>query len=324
MILPSRTGSRCLGLSRGLLVQSMMYYPSYELALHGLCLMPDRLRGVVSPRAEITDRELDILTKAGVVGVRFTRPTGAIIDDRLVRRTHEFGLGMHYLLHNEEQMWAWRNQILASPGKFVIEHLGNPPVEQGVDSATFKFVLECIDTGRCWVKLSPRPSKQETFPFSDVLPLVRQLVARAPNRLLWGSDWPHPVLEVGTGSGYQAAVLSQLARKVCTVEIIPPLAEAAAELLRSLGYDNVSVKAGDGYYGWLECGPFDAIVVTAALEHVPPPLIEQLKPGGRLVMPLGNAYATQQLTVVEKVVAGETKTRSVMLVRFVPFTRSPD
>ena len=134
----------------------------------------------------------------------------------------------------------------------------------------------------------------------------------------------HTVLEVGTGSGYQAAVLSQLARKVCTVEIIPPLAEAAAELLRSLGYDNVSVKAGDGYYGWLECGPFDAIVVTAALEHVPPPLIEQLKPGGRLVMPLGNAYATQQLTVVEKVVAGETKTRSVMLVRFVPFTRSPD
>ena len=113
-------------------------------------------------------------------------------------------------------------------------------------------------------------------------------------------------------------------RKVCTVEIIPPLAEAAAKLLRDLGYDNVSVKVGDGYHGWPECGPFDAIVVTAALEHVPPPLIEQLKPGGRLVMPLGNAYATQQLTVVEKVAAGETKTRSVMLVRFVPFTRSPD
>ena len=181
-----------LGLSRGLLVQSMMYYPGYELALHALCLMPDRLRAVVSPRAGITDREINVLTKAGVVGVRFTRPTGAVIDDRLVRRTHEFGWGMHYLLHDEEQMWAWRNKILGSPGKFLIEHLGNPPVERGVDSATFKFVLECIDTGRCWVKLSPRPSKQETFPFSDVLPLVKQLVARAPNRLLWGSDWPHP------------------------------------------------------------------------------------------------------------------------------------
>jgi protein-L-isoaspartate(D-aspartate) O-methyltransferase len=132
------------------------------------------------------------------------------------------------------------------------------------------------------------------------------------------------VLEVGTGSGYQAAILAQLVRKVCTVEIIPPLAEAAAESLRNLGYNNVSVKVGDGYHGWLECGPFNTIIVTAALEHVPPPLIEQLKVGGRLVMPLGPAHATQQLTVVEKIAAGKTKTRSVVLVRFVPFTRSPD
>jgi protein-L-isoaspartate(D-aspartate) O-methyltransferase len=134
----------------------------------------------------------------------------------------------------------------------------------------------------------------------------------------------HTVLEVGTGSGYQAAILARLVRKVCTVEIIPPLAEAAAKLLKNLGYDNVSVKVGDGYHGWLECGPFDAMIVTAALEHVPPPLIEQLKVGGRLVMPLGAAHATQQLTVVEKIAAGKTKTRSVTLVRFVPFTRSPD
>jgi protein-L-isoaspartate(D-aspartate) O-methyltransferase len=132
------------------------------------------------------------------------------------------------------------------------------------------------------------------------------------------------VLEVGTGSGYQAAILAQLVRKVCTVEIIPPLAEAAAESLRNLGYNNVSVKVGDGYHGWLECGPFNAIIVTAALEHVPPPLIEQLKVGGRLVMPLGPAHATQQLTVVEKIAAGKTKTSPVVLVRFVPFTRSPD
>ena len=94
-------------------------------------------------------------------------------------------------------------------------------------------------------------------------------------------------LEVGTGSGYQAAVLAPLVRKVCAVEIIPSLAEAAAKVLRGLGYDNVSVKVGDGYQGWSECSPFDAIIVTAALEHVPPPLIEQLKVGGRLVMPLG-------------------------------------
>jgi 2-pyrone-4,6-dicarboxylate lactonase len=181
-----------LGLQRGLLVQSMMYYPSYEMALHGLSLMPDRLRAVVSPRADISDRELDILTKAGTVGIRFTHPTGETIDKRLVRRTHEFGWSMHYLLHGDEHVAAWRKDILASPGKFIIEHIGNTPVEKGLDHPTFKFVLECLDTGRCWVKLSPRISKEETLPFSDVAPFVKALVARAPNRLLWGSDWPHP------------------------------------------------------------------------------------------------------------------------------------
>jgi protein-L-isoaspartate(D-aspartate) O-methyltransferase len=134
----------------------------------------------------------------------------------------------------------------------------------------------------------------------------------------------HTVLEVGTGSGYQAAILARLTRKVCTIEIIPPLAEAAAKLLRDLGYDNVSVKVGDGYHGWMECGPFDAILVTAALGHVPPPLIEQLKLGGRLVMPLGSARPSQQLTVVEKIAPSETRMRSITLVQFVPFTRSKE
>ena len=132
------------------------------------------------------------------------------------------------------------------------------------------------------------------------------------------------VLEVGTGSGYQAAVLARLVRKVCTVEIVPPLAEAAARVLRELGYDNVSVKVGDGYLGWPECGPFDAIIVTAALDHVPPPLIEQLKVDGRLVMPLGPAHAPQQLTVIEKIAPSETRMRSIILVGFVPFTGSRD
>src|SRR5262245_44368372 len=119
----------------------------------------------------------------------------------------------------------------------------------------------------------------------------------------------HTVLEVGTGSGYQAAILARVARKGCTVEIIPPLA---------------SIQIGDGYHGWLECGPFDAIVVTAALGHVPPPLTEQLKVGGRLVMPLGSIEAPQQLTVVEKIAPSETRMLSITLVRFVPFTRSQD
>ena len=111
-------------------------------------------------------------------------------------------------------------------------------------------------------------------------------------------------------------------RKVCTVEIIPQLAEAAAEVLRELGYDNVSVKVGDGYQGWPQCGPFDAMIVTAALAHVPPPLIEQLKVGGRLVIPLGPVGAPQQLTVIEKIAPSETRVRPIILVAFVPFTRS--
>ena len=147
-----------------------------------------------------------------------------------------------------------------------------------------------------------------------IVALMTQLAEVAPD---------HVVLEVGTGSGYQAAILAHLARKVCTIEIIPPLAEAAAKTLRDLRYDNVSVRLGDGYVGWPECGPFDAIVVTAALGQVPPPLIEQLKVGGRLVMPVGTEYGTQHLTVVEKIAPDKTTTRAVAPVRFVPFTRSP-
>jgi len=132
----------------------------------------------------------------------------------------------------------------------------------------------------------------------------------------------HTALEIGTGSGYQAAILSRLMRKVCTIEIIRPLGETAAKLLRDLGYSNVTVRVGDGFNGWPECGPFNVIIVTAALGHIPPPLIEQLKVGGHLVMPVGSAGATQQLTVVKKVALGKTTTRFIGLVRFVPFTRS--
>ena len=132
------------------------------------------------------------------------------------------------------------------------------------------------------------------------------------------------VLEVGTGSGYQAAILAQLARKVCTIEIVRPLGEAAAKLLKDLGHDNASVRIGDGYAGWPECGPFDAIIVTAALGHVPPPLIDQLKIGGRLVMPVGPTRGGQQLTFVKKTAAGKTETRAVGPVMFVPFTRGKE
>ena len=128
------------------------------------------------------------------------------------------------------------------------------------------------------------------------------------------------VLEIGTGSGYQAAILSRLVADVYTIEIIEPLATRAGQVLKSLGYDNVHVKFGDGYYGWPEQAPFDAIMVTAAASHVPPPLIRQLKPGGRMVIPLGSRFMTQQLMLIEKDRQGQVFTREILPVAFVPLT----
>ena len=128
-------------------------------------------------------------------------------------------------------------------------------------------------------------------------------------------------LEIGTGSGYQAAVLSPLAKTVCTIEIIPQLGETAARRFSDLGYANVRARIGDGYFGWPECGPFDAILVTAAAGHVPPPLVQQLRPGGRMVIPVGTAFGPQFLTLVEKTKDGQVTSRQMLAVRFVPLTR---
>ena len=128
------------------------------------------------------------------------------------------------------------------------------------------------------------------------------------------------VLEIGTGSGYQAAILAELGATVCTVEIVEPLAREAAERLRTLGYARVRTRAGDGYYGWEDCGPFDAIIVTAAASHVPPSLVRQLKPGGRMVIPVGPPFLTQYLMLVEKRTDGTILTRQILPVAFVPLT----
>jgi protein-L-isoaspartate(D-aspartate) O-methyltransferase len=128
------------------------------------------------------------------------------------------------------------------------------------------------------------------------------------------------VLEIGTGSGYQAAVLAELGATVATIEIVEPLAVDARERLRRLGYATVTTRAGDGYEGWPERAPFDGIVVTAAASHVPPPLVRQLKAGGRMVIPVGVPFQVQQLLLVEKQRDGTVTTRQVMPVRFVPLT----
>jgi protein-L-isoaspartate(D-aspartate) O-methyltransferase len=134
----------------------------------------------------------------------------------------------------------------------------------------------------------------------------------------------HRVLEVGTGSGYQAAVLAQIVEHVYSIEIESTLAQRASGVLRKLGYDNVTVRAGDGYAGWAEHAPFDVIVITAAPDHVPRPLLDQLKPGGRMVVPVGPIAATQQLRVLEKDAAGNVTSTVVAPVRFVPLRRRDD
>ncbi|HEX22476.1 MAG TPA: protein-L-isoaspartate O-methyltransferase, partial [Chromatiales bacterium] len=130
----------------------------------------------------------------------------------------------------------------------------------------------------------------------------------------------HRILEVGTGSGYQAAILAELVDQVYSIEIIKPLAESAKTRLAGLGYDNARVRLGDGYYGWEERAPFDAIVVTAAASYIPPPLLKQLKPGGRMIIPVGSRFMVQQLVVVEKDLKGKFTTRQILPVRFVPLT----
>ena len=158
---------KTLGLSRGIHVLSMMYKHGYELMLHSLCRFRDRLRGVVCPHPSITDGELEVLTRAGVRGARFAHRMGPSIDPGVLRRSHEQGWSAHYLLRGLEEIEAWRATILASPGRFCLEHMGLPPTAKGVDSEEFRFVRECLDTGRCWLKLSPRISAQDNFPFSD-------------------------------------------------------------------------------------------------------------------------------------------------------------
>lgn len=129
------------------------------------------------------------------------------------------------------------------------------------------------------------------------------------------------VLEIGTGSGYQAAVLAEIVDEVYTIETVEELAERAESTLTDMGYDNIHFRVGDGFYGWEEHAPYDAIIVTAAPEEIPPRLVEQLKEGGRMIIPVGPTSETQELRLITKRKNGKIRTRNLMPVRFVPFTR---
>lgn len=148
-----------------------------------------------------------------------------------------------------------------------------------------------------------------------IVALMTELLTTAPG---------HVVLEVGTGSGYQAAVLARLVARVHSLEIITDLGLQAASRLREMGLDNVEVHLADGYLGWPEAAPYDGIIVTAAAPHVPPPLVEQLKPGGRLVIPVGRSGWSQTLKLLEKTDAGDIRARDILDVAFVPLTGGHD
>jgi protein-L-isoaspartate(D-aspartate) O-methyltransferase len=171
------------------------------------------------------------------------------------------------------------------------------------------------------------PVPQETFAYENrPLPIGEGQTISQPYIVALMTDLLDPkpgdrVLEVGTGSGYQAAILAELVGKVHTIEIVEPLAKRAMQLLSELGYRNVDVRIGDGYGGWPGAGPFDSIIVTAAPAAIPQPLVDQLKPGGRMVIPVGGSSEVQQLLVVEKQSDGRTTTKRTLPVRFVPLTR---
>ncbi len=174
----------------------------------------------------------------------------------------------------------------------------------------------------------PQPLRRDAYQ-NRPLPIGHGQTISQPYIVALMTDLARPkktdkVLEIGTGSGYQAAVLAQLVSHVYTIEIIEPLGQNAGKRLRELGYQNVTTRIGDGYYGWKEHAPFDSIVVTAAASHIPPPLLRQLKPGGRMVIPVGSRFMTQQLVLIEKHSEEEITTRQLLPVRFVPLTGQHD
>lgn len=193
------------------------------------------------------------------------------------------------------------------------QRIGRPVLEAMRQVPRHLFVPEAL-RARAYEDRALPIGNQQTISQPYIVALMTDLLATGPDQI---------VLEVGTGSGYQAAVLSRLVRHVYSLEIIAPLAAEAAGRLSGLGYRNVTVRHGDGYMGWPEAGPFDAIMVTAGADHIPQPLVDQLKPGGRLVIPVGSSAANQQLVLLQKDRQGRIRTQQILPVAFVPFTRNP-
>ena len=185
-----------------------------------------------------------------------------------------------------------RERVLAALGKVPRHH----------------FVPE-VDAGNAYLNTALPIGRGQTISQPYIVALMTELAELGPE---------DTVLEIGTGCGYQAAMLAELAGRVYSVECLEELAQAARERLERLGYRNVEIRSGDGWAGWPEHAPYQAILVTAAAREVPPPLLEQLAPDGRLVLPLGRPWQPQSLVVIEKDADGTTREREVLPVAFVP------
>jgi protein-L-isoaspartate(D-aspartate) O-methyltransferase len=171
------------------------------------------------------------------------------------------------------------------------------------------------------------PPSEQRYAYSDTpLPIGEGQTISQPYIVALMTQLARPTandvaLEIGTGSGYQAAILAKLVKQVYSIELEPDLAARASHILAELGYTNVEIRVGDGYAGWPEHAPFDIIIVTAAPDHVPQPLLDQLKPGGRMVVPVGSAMLGQDLQLIEKDATGKIRTQNISPVRFVPLRR---
>ena len=211
---------------------------------------------------------------------------------------------------------GWRARMVAEIDAMFAEtrlDTGLPAMSPRVRAAMAKVerhrLVQAGDTGSAY-RNHPLPiGHGQTISQPFIVALSTELISPQPN---------HVVLEIGTGSGYQAAVLAEVVSKVYSVEIVEPLALTARQNLQELKYQNVEIKIGDGYKGWPETGPFDGIVVTAAAPRIPQHLVDQLKPGGRMAIPVGAAGGAQDLVLVTKGADGRVEQKSVLAVRFVP------
>jgi protein-L-isoaspartate(D-aspartate) O-methyltransferase len=215
--------------------------------------------------------------------------------------------------------------VAPPPGEETYERRRNRLVEQSIagrgisDEAVIRAMRtvprhEFVPPSRVGVAYQDRP-----LPIGHGQTISQPYIVAYMTEIL-DVDADDTVLEVGTGSGYQAAVLAEIVNQVYTVEIIEPLAEQARERFEELGYENVHTKAADGYYGWEEHAPFDAVIVTAAAGHVPPPLVNQLDIGGTMVIPVGRVYEVQTLIKITKQADGSVVSEELLPVRFVPLT----